>query len=299
MDMRDFEILNLEIDFDVIDKTQVVHFGTLSMTDEPSRTATRTVVEYAKKKGKLITFDPNLRRPLWSDLSKAKEAMLWGLSVCDIIKISSDEVEFLFGTDVENGAKIMLSDYNPKLVFITMGEKGCYFMNENSCGYVDGLSGLRVVDTVGAGDIFGASALFKVLEYNVPIDELTEKELYEISKNASNSEKIAQEIENEALAMSMAEYMENHIGETYSGIITEVYSHGMFIKTDNMISGKIKFEDMLDDKYHYDSSKKAIIGKNNKKKYQIGNRVFVVVKDASKPNRTINFEIGKQKSLRK
>ena len=126
-----------------------------------------------------------------------------------------------------------------------------------------------------------------------------EEELVEISKSASMSERKAQEIENEALAMSMAEYMENHIGETFVGTITEVYTHGMFIKTDNMISGKVKFEDMIDDKYHYDYSKKAVIGKSTNKKYQIGNRVYVVVKEANKANRTISFELGKQKSLRK
>jgi len=99
--------------------------------------------------------------------------------------------------------------------------------------------------------------------------------------------------------MAMAEYMEKHIGESFNAIVTEVYPHGMFVKTDDMISGKIKFENMLDDKYHYDKDKRAIIGKNSKKKYQIGNKVCVVVKDACKETRTINFEIGKQKSLRK
>ena len=84
-----------------------------------------------------------------------------------------------------------------------------------------------------------------------------------------------------------------------SGNGTSTKRFDFVIKTDNMISGKIKFENMLDDKYHYDKDKRAVIGKINKKKYQIGNRVCVVVKDACKETRTINFEIGKQKSLRK
>ena len=73
----------------------------------------------------------------------------------------------------------------------------------------------------------------------------------------------------------------------------------MFVKTDDNISGKVKFENMQGDYYYFDANKHAVIGKDTKKKYQIGNRVCVVVKDASKATRTINFEIGKQKSLRK
>ena len=130
------------------------------------------------------------------------------------------------------------------------------------------------------------------------IDKL-EKELLEVAKKASTMERISELIEDEALAMAMAEYMEGHIGEEFNGYITEIYQHGMFVKTDNLISGKIKFENMLEDKFYYDDDKKAIIGKATKKKYQIGNRVCVVAKDACKETRTINFELGKQKSLRK
>lgn len=125
-----------------------------------------------------------------------------------------------------------------------------------------------------------------------------EKELQVISENASRAERIDKQMEDEANAMAMAEYMEKHIGEGFEVYITQVYPHGMFVKTKNMISGKIKFEDMLDDNYYFDYDKKAIIGKSTKKKYQIGNRIFAIVKDASKENRTINFEMNKQKSLR-
>ena len=126
-----------------------------------------------------------------------------------------------------------------------------------------------------------------------------EAELEDICKKASEAERIAQEIEDEAMAMDMAEYMQEHIGEEYSGIITEIYPHGMFVKASNNITGKVKFENMLDDRYRYNPDKRAIIGSSTKKKYQIGNKVFVVVKDACKETRTINFQIGKQKSLRK
>ena len=130
------------------------------------------------------------------------------------------------------------------------------------------------------------------------INEL-EKELASISEAASETERVAKQIEAEALSMAMAEYMEDHIGEEFEAMVTEVYQHGMFVETNNLISGKLKFEDMLDDYYYFSADKNAIIGKNTKKKYQIGNKLFVIVKDACKETRTINFEIGKQKSLRK
>ena len=77
-----------ELDLSLIDATRVLHFGTLSLTDEPVRTTTRRAVEYAKQHGKLISFDPNLRKPLWRDLSDAKTQMLWGLQHADVVKIS-------------------------------------------------------------------------------------------------------------------------------------------------------------------------------------------------------------------
>jgi len=139
----------------------------------------------------------------------------------------------------------------------------------------------------------------ETLEFTEENMKRLEAELEDICKKASEAERIAQEIEDEAMAMDMAEYMQEHIGDEYSGIITEIYSHGMFVKTSNNITGKVKFENMLDDRYRYNPDKRAIIGAATKKKYQIGNKVFVVVKDACKETRTINFQIGKQKSLRK
>ena len=93
-----------------------------------------------------------------------------------------------------------------------------------------------------------------------------------------------------------------HIGEEFNGIITEVYSHGMFVRTENLISGKVGLNDIGNDKFQYDYDKKAIVGKKTGKKYQIGNKVCVLVKDASKENRTVDFtvvESVKQKVLKK
>lgn len=138
---------------------------------------------------------------------------------------------------------------------------------------------------------------YESFDYSEKNIEALEKQLQIISEKASRAERIDQEMEQEANAMAMAEYMEKHIGEEFEAYITQVFQHGMFAKTKSMISGKIKFEDMADDKYYFDYDKKAIIGKKTNKKYQIGNKVLVKVKDANKENRTINFELGKQKSL--
>ena len=166
-----------ELELSLIDDTKAFHFGTLSLTDEPARATTYRAVAYAKERGKLITFDPNLRKPLWKDLETAKEQMLWGLSQADVVKISDEEIEFLFGLSPQEGAKKILSEYGVKLVFATCGADGCWFENQNACGHVDSLKGIKVADTTGAGDIFGGSAVWKVLQTGKRPEELDEAEL--------------------------------------------------------------------------------------------------------------------------
>ena len=169
-----------EVKLSLIDEAKVFHFGTLSLTDEPSRSATYRAVEYAKSKGKLITYDPNLRKPLWNDLAVCREQMLWGLSKADVVKISDEEVEFLFGLGAEDGAAHILRHYDVKLVFVTCGADGCYFQNAKAAGKVPALSGITVKDTTGAGDIFGGSAVWKLLQCGKAPQELEGEELAEI-----------------------------------------------------------------------------------------------------------------------
>ena len=173
-----------EIDLSVMDEAKVFHFGTLSLTDEPARSATQQAVAYARKQGKLITYDPNLRKPLWKSLDEAKTQMLWGLEHADVVKISDEEVEFLFGLDVREGAKHILHHFGAKLVFVTCGADGCFFMNEKASGHVPSLSGIQVTDTTGAGDIFGGSAVYGLLECGKQPEELDEAELYDIVRFA-------------------------------------------------------------------------------------------------------------------
>ena len=169
-----------ELDLSLIDEARAFHFGTLSLTDEPARSTTQQAVAYAKAHGKLITYDPNLRKPLWKDLDEAKTQMLWGLQHADVVKISDEEVEFLFGLNPQEGAEHILKEFGVKLVFVTCGPDGCFFMNAQAIGQVPGMSGIRVVDTTGAGDIFGGSAVYRLLETGKAPEALEEKELREI-----------------------------------------------------------------------------------------------------------------------
>lgn len=168
-----------ELDLSLIDMCRVFHFGTLSLTDEPARTATRKAVAYAREQGKCITYDPNLRKPLWQDLGEAREQMLWGLAQADVVKISEDETEFLFDLTPEQAAEKILKDYGAKLVFVTCGGNGCFYSSEKHSGWVPALSHIRVVDTTGAGDIFGGSVLWKLLQTGKAPEDLTDGQLRE------------------------------------------------------------------------------------------------------------------------
>ena len=173
-----------ELDLELADGCKVFHFGTLSLTNDPARTATVTAVKYAKKQGKLISFDPNLRKPLWPSEAAAKEQIEWGLRKADIVKISDEEIEFLWGLSPEDGAKKLLSEYGVQLVYATLGPKGCYTANGQASVEVASPSGLQVVDTTGAGDIFGGSAMSRFLRLGKAPGELTQDELYNVTRFA-------------------------------------------------------------------------------------------------------------------
>lgn len=176
-----------EVRYDLLDETKVLHFGTLSLTDEPARSATYAAVEYCREHGKLISFDPNLRKPLWRDLEEAKKQMLWGLQHADVVKISDEEVEFLFGLDVQAGAAHILKEFGVKLVFVTCGPEGCWFDNGTARGMTPSLRDIKVLDTTGAGDIFGGSAMWKLLQTGKAPADLTEGDLRDVTAFACTS----------------------------------------------------------------------------------------------------------------
>lgn len=181
-----------ELDLQLIDEAKVFHFGTLSLTNEPSRAATYYAVEYAKKQGKLITYDPNLRKPLWDDMEECKKQLLWGCAHADVIKISDEEVEFLFGCDPEEGADILLEEYGVSLAMVTLGPNGAYLKNKKASCYVS-CPEVRPVDTTGAGDIFGGSAVSRILKIGIEPSELSQAQLEEIGSFASTAASLSTE----------------------------------------------------------------------------------------------------------
>jgi len=181
--LLDFE----EIDLSILDGADVLHISSVGMTDEPSRTALRKLAEYAKSRGILISYDPNLRLPLWKSEEEARQQMLWGLATADVVKLGEEEIDFIygFGCSPEEGAeKILELNPNLRLVFATCGAKGCYYNNRRANGFIPALSNIKVIDTVGAGDIFGGSAMFRLLSLGKKVEELDKAELDNIVRFA-------------------------------------------------------------------------------------------------------------------
>ena len=181
-----------EIDKALIDEAKVFHFGTLSLTDEPVRSATRKAVAYAKAQGKLITCDPNLRQPLWPSAEAAREQMLWSLHQADVVKISDNEVEFLWNCTPEEGADKLLNEFGVSLAMVTLGPDGCLLKTKNA-SFRAACPKVQPVDTTGAGDIFGGSSVARLLELDKPISELTEADLAYIGSFAAAAASLSTE----------------------------------------------------------------------------------------------------------
>jgi sugar/nucleoside kinase (ribokinase family) len=173
-----------ELNLSLIDKAKIFHFGTLSLTSQPAKETTQKAVEYAKTSGKIITFDPNLRVSLWDSLDNAKTQILWGLSQADIVKISDEEVDFLWSCSEQEGARRLLDDFGVKLAMVTLGPQGCYLQNKNAQVFTP-CPPFPAVDTTGAGDIFGGSAVSRILKLGKAPDELNEEDLSKIAAFAS------------------------------------------------------------------------------------------------------------------
>lgn len=173
-----------DIDFDILNETRALHFGSLSFTDEPSRSAVLKLIESAKSKSKLITYDPNYRKPLWESEDEAVEYMLLGMKYADIVKVSDEELELLTGTnDNADGCK-RLHEMGVKMIFVTLGGNGCYYSYAGGTGIVGGIA-VKVLDTTGAGDTFFGAAIQQILELKQSIEEIKAETLERILKIAN------------------------------------------------------------------------------------------------------------------
>ena len=155
-----------ELPVDAIQNCRIFHFGSLSMTHEDVRFATKKAVGLAKSAGALISFDPNLRPPLWDSLEEAREQIAWGLSRCDILKIADNELEFMTGeTNFDLGAATLKKQYpNIQILNVTAGAEGSYSYSGEKKVFVPSFRLGGTIETTGAGDTFCACILSDVLE---------------------------------------------------------------------------------------------------------------------------------------
>lgn len=165
-----------ELQEELLKDTRLFHFGTLSMTHEGVKAATKKAVALAKEAGALISFDPNLREPLWDTLDHAKEEVRWGLGQCDVLKISDNEIQWLTGEeDFTAGVKKIREEFPIPLILVSMGKDGsrAYYGD----GYVEVAPFLQehTIETTGAGDTFCACILNYVLDNG--LTDLTEAQL--------------------------------------------------------------------------------------------------------------------------
>lgn len=166
-----------ELDEDLLQDCKIFHFGTLSLTGEPCRGATQKAVALAREAGALISFDPNLRPPLWDSQEEARAQIAWGLGQCDILKIADNELLFMTGTDdFAEGAALLQSQYpNIRLLNVTAGAAGSYAFYGSLHTFQPGCTLGGVIETTGAGDTFCASVLNFVLENG--LEGLSERDL--------------------------------------------------------------------------------------------------------------------------
>ena len=163
----DMMLTEEEVDYDLIRQSRIFHFGTLSMTDEPVRSATKKALEVAKEADCLITFDPNLRPPLWNSLDEAKKQMEYGFQYCDMLKISDNEIQFVSGKeDYDEGICYLQDKYNIPLIFLTMGKDGSRAYYKDIRVERKGFQ-VKAIETTGAGDTFCGCSIHGLLTHEL------------------------------------------------------------------------------------------------------------------------------------
>ncbi len=168
-----------EVQKDLISASRIFHFGTLSSTHPGVREATRSALDHAKKEGLLISFDPNLREPLWDSLEDARREIAYGMNYCDILKISDNEMEFMTGTtDYTAGVAKLRETYSIPLILVTLGKEGSRAYYKNCMVEAAPFLQENTIETTGAGDTFCASILNYILEHG--LNSLSAEQLKEM-----------------------------------------------------------------------------------------------------------------------
>lgn len=175
----DMMLTEEEIPKELIKESGIFHFGTLSMTHEGVRKATKKAVALAKEAGAVISFDPNLRPPLWESLDDAKEQVLYGLGYCDILKISDNEIQWLTGKeDYTEGVEWIRERYDITLILVSMGKEGSRAYYNGIMVEVKPFLQPNTIETTGAGDTFCGCVLHYICEHG--LENLTEENLKEM-----------------------------------------------------------------------------------------------------------------------
>lgn len=175
----DMMLTEEEIPEELILETRIFHFGTLSMTHENVRRATKKAVAIAKQAGAIISFDPNIREPLWNSMDEAREQVLYGLGQCHILKISDNEIQWLTGEeDYTAGVNWILERYQIPLILVSMGKEGSRAYYNEMMVEVKPFLQENTIETTGAGDTFCGCVLHYVCEHG--INGLKEENLAEM-----------------------------------------------------------------------------------------------------------------------
>ena len=172
----DIMLTESEVNKKLIDECRIFHFGSLSLTDEPAAAATKEAVAYAKRMGKLISFDPNLREPLWESEKQSQKAIWYGIEQCDVLKIADNEIKWLTGMDdYDEGVRVVKERSNVRLVNVTQGNQGSLAYYKDKKIYGKPFLSDKTIDTTGAGDTFCACVLSFLLEHG--LNDLLETDL--------------------------------------------------------------------------------------------------------------------------
>ncbi len=181
----DMMLTAADVKEELLTDCRIFHFGSLSMTAEGCRKATEVSVARAKQAGALISFDPNLREPLWDSLETAKERILYGLTQCDILKISDNEIEWLTGEkDYKKAAAILKERYRIPLILVSLGKNGSMAFSDGAFAQMPGYR-VNTIETTGAGDTFCACVLHYILENG--FRAYSEEELTELLRFANGA----------------------------------------------------------------------------------------------------------------
>lgn len=175
-----------EIPEELIQNSRIFHFGTLSMTHEGVRKATKKAIRIAEQAKVLISFDPNLRPPLWESLEDAREQVLYGLGHCQILKISDNEIQWLTGkSDFTEGVEWIWERYQIPLILVSMGKQGSRAYYGDSIVEILPFLQENTIETTGAGDTFCACVLHYILEHGM--EHLKEEDLKDMLTFANSA----------------------------------------------------------------------------------------------------------------